>query len=144
MVGEFVAHDSKPPVLELESRAMTDLNMSGLAHPRPQVRFRGEADMDRHAKSAGSVENDPKGQLAGCANLPIGCRVPNLGADMWRREFITLIGAAAVWPLAARAQQAGKVPQVGLLDPGISHLFEAFRQGIRDLGYFEAHNISYV
>src|SRR5262245_33959701 len=59
MVGEFVAHDSKPPVLELESPAMTDLNMSGLAHARPQVRFRGEADMDRHAKSAGSVENDP-------------------------------------------------------------------------------------
>jgi len=63
---------------------------------------------------------------------------------MNRRAFIMLIGGAAAWPLGTRAQQPGKVPQVGLLDPGVSHLFEAFRQGMRDLGYFEARNISYV
>src|SRR6516165_11743516 len=64
---------------------------------------------------------------------------------MRRRDFIKgIVGSATAWPLAARAQQAGKVPEVGLLDPGVSHLFEAFRQGMRDLGYFEARNISYV
>jgi putative tryptophan/tyrosine transport system substrate-binding protein len=63
---------------------------------------------------------------------------------MRRRDFITLLGgAAAAWPLAAHAQRT-KTPQVGILDPGVSHLFAAFRQGMRDLGYIEAQNISYV
>jgi putative ABC transport system substrate-binding protein len=62
---------------------------------------------------------------------------------MKRREFITLLGGAAAWPLAAHAQRT-KTPQVGILDPGISHLFEAFRQGMSDLGYIDLQNISYV
>jgi putative ABC transport system substrate-binding protein len=64
---------------------------------------------------------------------------------MKRREFIALLGgAAATWPLAARAQQPGKVYRIGFLwDSPNAFLdaLEAFRQGLRDLGYVEGRNI---
>jgi putative ABC transport system substrate-binding protein len=63
---------------------------------------------------------------------------------MKRREFIMLLGGAAAWPLAARAQQRTILPQVGILDPGIPQHFEAFRRGMRDLGYVEGNSISYI
>src|SRR5215831_19241015 len=62
-----------------------------------------------------------------------------------RRAFITLLGGAAVAaPLAAWAQQRTILPQVGILDPGIPQHFEAFRRGMRDLGYVEGNSISYI
>jgi putative ABC transport system substrate-binding protein len=63
-----------------------------------------------------------------------------------RRKFLaTLLGGAAVaWPVAARAQQRTILPQVGILDPGIPQHFEAFRRGMRDLGYVEGNSISYI
>ena len=68
-----------------------------------------------------------------------------MSAKMKRREFITLLGgAAAAWPLAARAQQRTILPQVGILDPGIPQHFGAFRTGMRDLGYMEGKSISYI
>ena len=65
---------------------------------------------------------------------------------MRRREFITLLGgSAAGWPLAARAQQAGKVPRIGFLGAtsafGLAGRIDGFRQGLRDLGYVEGTNI---
>jgi putative ABC transport system substrate-binding protein len=71
-----------------------------------------------------------------------------LGADMRRREFIGLLGGAAVaWPLAARAQQPNRIAQIGYLSQE-SVAFDrghgdsaAFWDGLRDLGYVEGRNL---
>jgi ABC-type uncharacterized transport system substrate-binding protein len=62
---------------------------------------------------------------------------------MTRREFISLLGGAmAAWPLAAaRAEQAGKIPRIGIIDD--SPIWNAFRHGLRDLGYLEGQNIAF-
>jgi len=66
---------------------------------------------------------------------------------MKRREFIALLGsAAAAWPLAARAQQPGKVPTVGFLGPNTrsaaSEWIAAFEQRLRELGWIEGRTIA--
>jgi putative tryptophan/tyrosine transport system substrate-binding protein len=72
---------------------------------------------------------------------------PELGADMQRREFITLLGGtAAAWPLAAGAQQsADKIFRIGFVGTStadsLPKLPEAFRAGLRDLGYREGRDI---
>ena len=64
---------------------------------------------------------------------------------MRRREFISLLsGAAVAWPVAANAQQAAKIARIGYLSGSLAagpHLPEAFRQGLRDLGYVEGRNV---
>jgi putative ABC transport system substrate-binding protein len=64
---------------------------------------------------------------------------------MKRREFITLLGNAAAWPLSAHAQQAAKIPRIGYLGLGPAagdSRVEALRAGLRDLGYVEGKNIT--
>jgi hypothetical protein len=61
-----------------------------------------------------------------------------------RRTFISLLGSAAAWSLAARAQQPAKVPRVGILSPAASETaatLTAFRQAIHHLGYAEGQTI---
>src|ERR1700678_338645 len=73
---------------------------------------------------------------------------PELGSDMKRREFITLLGSAAVaLPLAALAQQTDKVRRVGVLmgydeaDPDAKALLSEFTQGLSELGWTDGRNL---
>jgi putative ABC transport system substrate-binding protein len=64
---------------------------------------------------------------------------------MRRREFITVLGGAAAWPLAARAQQRER-PLIGLLAPGSAaaqvETINAVRQGLKEIGFVEGENIA--
>ena len=66
---------------------------------------------------------------------------------MRRREFITLVGGVAVaWPFAARAQQPGKMWQIGWLGSGSAELItgflRGFHQGLKEVGYIEGQNLA--
>ena len=65
---------------------------------------------------------------------------------MRRRDFITLFGVATAWPLAARAQQAGKMPTIGLLGATTllveSQRVAAFVQRLRELGWIEGRTVA--
>src|SRR5262245_45950304 len=67
-------------------------------------------------------------------------------SDMRRRDFITLLGGAAAWPLAARAQPE-RVKRIGVLvnlaadDPEARARIAAFRQGLQELGWTDGRNV---
>jgi putative tryptophan/tyrosine transport system substrate-binding protein len=70
--------------------------------------------------------------------------VLSLGGSMRRREFITLFGGAAAWPIATHAQQ--QIPLVGFLNGqtagGYAHVVAAFKQGLNETGFVEDQNVT--
>src|SRR5215472_9512414 len=66
---------------------------------------------------------------------------------MYRRRFILLVGAAAGWPFAGRAQQRG-MPMIGILafaspdNTGAQRMLAAFREGLGEAGYVEGQNVA--
>src|SRR5499433_2966760 len=61
--------------------------------------------------------------------------------DPRRRQFFKLLVGAAAWPLGASARQPGKIPRIGISDD--APRWNAFRHGLRDLGYLEGQNIAF-
>jgi putative tryptophan/tyrosine transport system substrate-binding protein len=68
-------------------------------------------------------------------------------ACIGRRDFITLLGGVAAWPLAARAQQGERIRRVGFwagepeTDPNARRRVAAFKQGLAELGWIEGRTV---
>jgi hypothetical protein len=75
----------------------------------------------------------------------IRCHLLGLGTDMRRREFLGAFGAAVTWPVVVRAQQPA-IPVIGVLNNSTlvsqSTRFDAFRQGLKEIGFIEGRNVA--
>src|SRR5262249_21540400 len=112
----------------------------------------GEADIAHMSPACRCGAIDPKRTLATAFCCDARCYnefvILSLGVSpMRRRDFIALLGSnVAAWPLAARAQQSGKLPIIGFLGantPSVqSQWTAAFVQRLRELGWIEGRNVA--
>src|SRR5262245_18514910 len=145
MCFSALRHRGRPDVLwRRHGRAAPAGGILRRSHParcQSGRSFSAGADQIRNGPQ---LENGEGARLRRAADAP-GPR--RRGDRMNKRDFITLLGgAAAAWPLAARAQQAGKTPRVGYIRAGAPRndpFREEFVRGMRDLGYVEGRNIAY-
>ena len=134
--------------------------MAPIGHPGTSAhgRYQGESGRGRIGQNDA---NDPSdiGSISCCSSEagsalskysfePIRCLLLSLGARMRRREFLGVLGgAAAAWPLAARAQQPERVRRIGVLmasaadDPEARPASAAFLQGLQQLGWTDGRNV---
>src|SRR5262249_17735502 len=116
-----------------------------LHRPRAERRkTRRPADRAADEVRTGHQSKDRKGpRYCHSTNLARPCR---RGNRMKRRKFITLLGATAAWPLAARAQQPGKLRTIGFSGQSTrsaeSELVAAFTQRLRELGWIEGRTVT--
>ena len=120
-----------------------------LHRPHPQRRESPPSFLSCSPRSSISSSTSKPPRALGLT-IPPTLRQRRRGDRMRRREFVTLLGGAAVaWALTARAQQAMKMPRIGILSPGRSELSDpnfnvinAFLQGLHDLGYTEGQSLA--
>src|SRR5258708_22464875 len=118
------------------------------------VRFRANRTLSRHRRM---TESDPKPVISWIEISQRSSLLPYRGVlSFWsqalealrvkRREFISLFGGAAAWPLAARAQQPAKLPTIGFLGAStpaaIGQWVAAFVQRLRELGWIENRTVA--
>jgi ABC-type uncharacterized transport system substrate-binding protein len=110
-----------------------------VAYRLGRVRVRG--------KDGPSSRRGPPAELNAAVALDLIRRPPHHPVMNRRRFLLTSLAGALAAPSAAGAQAAGQVPRVGYISPGSSsdpfrqRRFEAFRQGLRELGYVEGRNV---
>jgi putative tryptophan/tyrosine transport system substrate-binding protein len=114
-------------------------------------RFRGEADMHDHVASAALAVDDPQPTKApsksrGAVGLP-QCYLALRSMEklvVKRREFITLLGGAATWPIAARGQSS--VPLIGFINGSSATAYaayvQAFIRGLAETGHTVGENVA--
>src|SRR5262249_19666381 len=119
--------------------------------PGSKADARARAMVALHQAMAGREIKNAAGQLRWLQNpakTPRACRRGDrMTTKMKRRKFIALLGGAAAWPLAARAQQRERMRRIGVLmnlaadDPELQKWIAAFRRGLEKLGWSEGRNV---